>query len=106
LTNEQVDDLINCENGTLTAVGFIIFSNRTDDKSKVLAKLELISKAQYRIIANGCSDAIQTLPLGQYCMNMLTQKSELIKRPVKLTDSETERIKKEIKASEKRHWDG
>jgi|688.fasta_scaffold1071489_1 hypothetical protein len=106
LTNEQVDDLVNCENGTLTAVGFIIFCNRTGDKSEVLEKLESISKAKYRIISNGCSDAIQTLTLGQYCMNILTQKNGLLRRPVKLTKRETEKIKGEIKASEKRHWNG
>lgn len=104
LTFDQVNELIDCENGTLTAVGFIIFTNRKHDKGEIFKKLKGIAMDEYRLISNGCSDAIQTLSLGQYCMNLVTRKNGFLTQNIRLTNNQIEEINKEIRLSEKRYW--
>ena len=101
LKDDQVEKLTTCDNGTLTAVGFILTTNRTMDKQAIIKKLNEIIDSRYRIITNGCSDAIQTLSLGQYCYNLLTRQNSFIIAQVTLTRKEKKEIEDRIIKTEK-----
>jgi hypothetical protein len=104
IKTEEMIELINCDNGTLTATGFIILCNRTNDKEKITKRLFGIIQDRYRIISNNCSDAVQVLSLGQYCLNLLTRENGLIRNQIKLDKADLEKIKGEIKLQEEKYW--
>ncbi len=104
LTNDEITELLNCDNGTLVAVGFIIFCNRTGDKDQKVKRLNEIIQGKYRIITASCSDAISILPLGQYCIDLLTTENGLVRKRLKMDKSEIEKMTEEIKSQEKRYW--
>jgi hypothetical protein len=104
IADRELLELINCDNGTLTATGFIIFcNNRRNDKEEIMVILLGITQKNYRIIANGCSDAIQVVSLGRYCLNLLTERNLFLKRNVILNDTDLRRINESIDVQEKRY---
>ena len=104
LTDSQVDELILCDNGTLTAAGFIIFANRAKSKTQLVNKLSLITKSNYRIITNGCSDAIQTIPLSQFVLNLLKDKNSFINVNYAFNKKEVKQLEEEIRKQSEQFW--
>jgi len=96
LSDSQIDTLLTCDNGTLKTVGFILFSNRHNDKESVVKKLKDILNQEYIIMARGCSDAIQMKSLGKLNYDLLTKPNFFFKPNFKLTAKEKSLIELDL----------
>ena len=96
LSNSQIDTLLNCDNGTLKTVGFILFSNRHNDKESVVKKLKEILNQEYTVMTSSCSDAIQMTSLGKFNYDLLTKPNFFFKPTFKLTGKDKSLIELDL----------
>ena len=96
LINSQIDTLLNCANGTLKAVGFILFAKRHNYKDSVIKKLSEILSQDYIVMASSCSDAISYSNIARYCYNLLTNDNFFFKPNFQLNRADKIRIERNM----------
>ena len=104
LTEDQVQALIDCGNGSLTVIGFIIFSNTSSSKTSISQKLQSIIQAGHKEVSNSCSDKIEILPVAQYCLNLITRENVLVIKRFTWTDIEIKEFEAKIKEQSEKYW--
>ena len=88
ITESEIEQLIDSENGTLKCVGFILFAKNNNNKSSVLQKMNYLLKQKYYLMTNSCSDAISTTSLPKYCFDLINSRNFFFKPNFKLKKKE------------------
>jgi hypothetical protein len=96
LSDSQIDSLLTCDNGTLKTVGFILFSNRHNNKESVVKKLKELLNQEYTVMTSSCSDAIQMTSLGKFNYDLLTKPNFFFKPNFKLTGKDKSLIELDL----------
>lgn len=96
LTDIEIDSLLNCENGSLKTIGFILFAKRHNTKKQVVGKLKELLNQEYIVMTGSCSDAIQMTSFGRFNYGLLTSPNFFFKPNFKLTKKDKALIEVEL----------
>jgi hypothetical protein len=88
LTEKQIQELENDENGTFNLIGLLSNLERNNSKRFGLKQLEKLEEAETKMISIGCGDVFSTMTLYDYYLKLLTEKNNFIIPEFKFTAEE------------------
>ena len=103
LTDQQVEQLLRCEDTALKSVAFLLYCKR-NDKTQVMNKFCEFLNERTGFIYSDCSSAKQITTFQQYCFEMLTHKKMLYRPLFLLTEKEQSWLAKELLIYKQVYW--
>src|SRR6516162_6497330 len=93
----EIDALLYHPNGSLRAVGFILYAKRYNNKDSVLKVFHLLLEQEYTMFnLSGCSDAVTISNLARYCYTLMSGRISYFKPSFTLNKADTIRIERDI----------
>ena len=102
-SNSQVDSMLNCKNGILKVVGFLLFINRNNIKDSVLQELNRFLQEDYISVTMDCNKKNVTCSVGEYCYKLVFNDNTLFTPNFHLTRADQIRLNRDIDFYERKN---